>query len=128
MQWFDMTMFWILAEVDDAAPANGAPESGLFGNFPMIIVMLVVLFYFMIIRPETRKKKKQQAELESLKKNDRVVTIGGIYGSVVSVNREADEIVLKVDESSGAKIRISVTAVSRLITDKDDTDSKQSGK
>ena len=48
-----------------------------------------MLFYFLMIRPERRKQATHRSLLEGLKKNDRVVTIGGIYGVVMNVQRDA---------------------------------------
>jgi preprotein translocase subunit YajC len=73
------------------------------------------LYYFMILRPERRKQQNVQSRLEALKKNDRVVTIGGIYGVVVNVNRESDEVTLKIDEATNAKMRVTIGAVARIL-------------
>ncbi len=80
------------------------------------------LFYFIIIRPESTKRKAQQALLDGVKKNDRVVTIGGIRGIVASVNRDSDEVVIKVDESTGTKIRLSIGSVAQVVNDSADND------
>ena len=82
---------------------------------PLILIM--VLFYFMLIRPERNKQKAHQALLESLKKNQRVVTVGGIYGVVTGVQRDADEITLKIDEATNTKIRVTVASVARVLDD-----------
>ncbi len=55
--------------------------------------------------------------LSGVKKNDRVVTIGGVYGVVANVNREADEITLKVDESTNTKLRVTLSSVARVLGD-----------
>lgn len=128
MQWINWDILWLLAQNGDGGGNGGGDGRGPAIPPLALIMLLVVVFYLIIIRPESRKRKAQQAQLEALKKNDRVVTIGGIYGTVASVNREADEVVLKIDEASGVKIRVSVTAISRLVTDKDDADSKTAKK
>ncbi|MFV2068159.1 MAG: preprotein translocase subunit YajC [Pirellulales bacterium] len=79
------------------------------------LVMIGALFYFMLIRPERKKQKAHKALLDALKKNDRVVTIGGIYGVVTNVQRDADEVTIKVDESQNTKLRITFGAVARVI-------------
>jgi preprotein translocase subunit YajC len=79
---------------------------------PMLVAMFL-LFYVLLIRPQRKEQKNRQAMLDNLKKNDRVVTIGGIYGTVTSVRREADEITIKVDDST--KLRVTVSAVSRVL-------------
>ena len=88
----------------------------------MIILALGALFYFIIIRPESTKRKAQQALLDGVKKNDRVITVGGIHGTVASVNRDVDEVVIKVDESTGTKIRVSISSIVQVVTDSSDND------
>lgn len=110
----NMPLFELLAQ---AAPkAESAPENG--GGIIQLLIPVfaaVALYYFMILRPERRKQQTVQNRLESLKKNDRVVTIGGIYGVVVNVNRESDEVTLKIDEATNAKMRVTIGAVARII-------------
>jgi len=87
------------------------------GSLIYLLLGLGVLFYFMVLRPESKKRKAQQAQLEALKKNDRVVTIGGIHGVVINVHREADEVIVRVDEATGTKIRVSIGSIARVVTD-----------
>jgi preprotein translocase subunit YajC len=86
----------------------------LLGNPLVMIVPIFILFFFMILRPQRRQQQEVRKMLENLKKNDRVVTIGGIRGSVLSVNRDIDEIVIKVDDTT--KLRMTVSAISRVET------------
>ena len=51
----------------------------------IMIVLLIAIFYFMMIRPEKKRRKKEQDMLASLKKGDRVCTIGGIYATIESI-------------------------------------------
>ena len=51
----------------------------------MMLVLMVGIFYFMLIRPEKKKNKEMEAMRSSLKVGDRVTTIGGIYGTIVSI-------------------------------------------
>jgi preprotein translocase subunit YajC len=53
--------------------------------------------------------------LGALKKNDRVVTVGGMYGVVTNVHFEADEVTLKVDESNNTKIRVTLGSIARVL-------------
>ena len=80
------------------------------------------LFYFIIIRPQRREQQQRKQLLKEIKKNDRVVTIGGIYGVVTNVKRENDEVTIKVDESSNTKLRITFSSISRVITDDSSSD------
>jgi len=63
--------------------------------------------------------RKQRELLDNVKKNDRVITVSGIIGTVSSVDREQDRVVLKVDESSNAKITFTLASVNRVLTDSD---------
>jgi preprotein translocase subunit YajC len=101
----------------DGAP--GAPAGGggsAFGTlFPLLMIGL--LFYFILLRPERRKHKEHANLLSNLKKNDKVVTIGGIYGKVFDVQREQDRVTLKIDEATNTKIDVTFAAIARVIID-----------
>lgn len=90
----------------------------------MLPAFLIIgaLFYFMIMGPERRKQKQQRAMIESIKKNDRVVTIGGIYGTVANVQREDDKVTLTVDEATNTKLRVTFGAIARVLGDETDAD------
>ncbi len=62
----------------------GEGEGGT-GTFMIMMVLMIVVFYFFMIRPQMKKSKDQKSFRESLKKGDRVVTIGGIHGKVLEV-------------------------------------------
>jgi preprotein translocase subunit YajC len=86
-------------------------------------IAIAFLFYFMLIRPQRREQVRRQAMLAALKKNDRVVTIGGIYGVVTSVRREKDEVIIRVDENNDTKIRVQVGAIGRVLEAEDSNES-----
>ena len=96
----------------DAAPSGGGGLSLIPG-----FVLIGIVFYFMLVMPERRKQRAHRALLDQLKKNDRVVTIGGIYGMVTNVQRDADEVTIKVDEATNTKLRVTFNAISRVIID-----------
>jgi len=108
-----LLLIWPILLAQDPQPGGGG--SGFGSIFPALALIMVV-FYFMLIRPEQNKRKAHQALLNSLKKNDRVVTVGGIYGVVTNVQRDGDEVTIKVDESNNTKIRITFGSVARVIT------------
>ena len=85
--------------------------------FVLMVAMLGGLFYFMILRPQRREQARRVDMLSAIKKNDRVVTIGGLYGVVANVNREADEVTLKVDETTNTKLRVTLSSVARVLGD-----------
>ncbi len=82
------------------------------GQIIMIIIMFVVMYFLLFRGP--RKQQKEQAKMRSsIQKNDRVLTIGGIYGTVLDVNDK--EVTIKIDEATNAKMKISLSAVSSKI-------------
>jgi preprotein translocase subunit YajC len=99
-----------------ALPLAQADRGGSLGAMLMPIVMIMVLAYFLLLRPERQKQAQQRAMLEALKKDDRVVTFGGIYGVVTNVQREADKVTLKIDENTGAKLQITLGSIARVLS------------
>jgi preprotein translocase subunit YajC len=98
----------------DGPPATGVDE--LF-HFVFPIVMILALLYFVVLRPQRREQAKQQAMLAELKKNDRVLTAGGIFGVVTNVHREANEVTIKVDETTNTKLRVTLGSITRVLGD-----------
>ena len=85
-----------------------------------LIVMIGVLFYFMVLRPETQRRSDQDKMQTDLKKNDRVITIGGIHGVVTNVAAGGtDEVTIRVDDKTDTKIRITRTAIQKVVDAKD---------
>ena len=116
MQIFDQTRIVAQLAVADSKPPAG-PLELLITYFPMILI--VVAAWFLLYRPERERMRKQRELLSNVKKNDRVITASGIVGTVSSVDREQDRVVLKVDESSNAKITFTLASVNRVLTDSD---------
>ena len=77
-------MFYFLA---DAATGTGTevPAGGGLGSTIIMLVIMVAVFYFMLIRPENKRKKEAEQMRSSVKTGDRITTIGGITGTVVTV-------------------------------------------
>lgn len=121
---------WLLADAaGDAAPAADKAKDQAQGGNPMLSILtlfapLILLFYFLILRPEKRKQADHKSLLSTIKKNDRVVTIGGIYGIVANVQPEADRVTLKIDETSNAKIDVTFNAIARVIVEQEEAEKK----
>lgn len=97
--------------------AQDAVDAPWFLTGPWIPFLLIgIMFYFLMIRPERKKREEMSGMRANLKKNDRVVTIGGIHGVVVNA-QGADDITLRVDESTNTRIRIRRAAVDQVIVD-----------
>ncbi len=103
---------------------EAAPASPFELPLPLLVAMMFGLFYFIVLRPQQSKEKKFRSMLEDLKEKDRVVTIGGIHGVVTNVQRDRDEVTIRIDESTGTKIRVGTSAIARLVTDDDKNEKK----
>ena len=83
---------------------------------PLVLVFILMIFMLLFsFRSKQKQEKQRQALLKAVKRGDRVQTIGGILGTVVEVRDQDDEIVVKVDESSNAKIRFIRAAIARVV-------------
>ncbi|QDT05849.1 preprotein translocase subunit YajC [Rubripirellula lacrimiformis] len=114
----------LLAQADAAAgdAAVADPGTGSSGDFlsPFLLPAgLLFLFYFIVIAPERKKKAAEANLMSSLKKNDRVVTIGGIHGVIAAVSADNDVVTLRIDESGNTRIKVNRSAISRIVTDKE---------
>ena len=102
----------------DGSPVNGetteAPRGGgmASGQLIMIIAMFVIMYFLLFRGP--RKQQKEQAKMRSsIQKNDKILTIGGIYGTVLDV--KDNEITIKIDESTNAKMKVSLNAIASKV-------------
>ncbi|MGD9858346.1 MAG: preprotein translocase subunit YajC [Planctomycetaceae bacterium] len=102
--------FWpsfclLLAQAPDAPPADGGqPPNPLF-QMLLIFAPIVVLWYLLVLKPQNKERSKRQDMLKALKKNDPVVTIGGIMGTVVNVTEDGEEVTVRVDDNTRLKLR-----------------------
>jgi len=114
----------LLAADASGAPAAGAGGAGAGGANPqqyapnpflwlVPMVLIMVVFFWMSHRAEKKRAKERQDMLDGLKPEDKVVTIGGIYGKVVKVRD--DGIVLRVDNDKDVRITVSRGAVGRKV-------------
>jgi preprotein translocase subunit YajC len=79
------------------------------------VLLIIVLYVLMIQRPQKREQAARQALLKSLKKNDRVLTSSGIYGVVTSVQADADEVTIRVDEATNTKLRMRLASIAHVL-------------
>ena len=85
-----------------AQGAAGAPEASPMWSFVVPMIFMVVIFYFLLIRPQQRKAKEHKALLENLKKGDRVITNGGLIGTIINI--EDPLVIIEVSD----KVRVEV--------------------
>ncbi len=75
----------------------------------ILLLVIFVIFYFVLIRPQQKQQKEYKDMLGSLKKNDQVVTVGGVHGTIVNMKEKT--LVIRVDDST--RLEIDRTAVTR---------------
>jgi preprotein translocase subunit YajC len=122
MVFFNLSHFEIGLPSVLLAQAEQPSPPGLTSMLPGLIAIMV-FFYFLILRPQKNKEQALRTMVTNLKEKDRVVTIGGILGVVTNVQRDRDEVTIRVDEATGTKIRVNSSAISRVITDENNAES-----
>jgi len=78
---------------------------------PWLLLVLMVVMIFILFRGPRKKQQEHKKMVQSLEKNDKVRTIGGIIGTVVDI--KGDEITLKIDESNNTKIKVAPSAIGK---------------
>ncbi len=89
---------------------SGAGQ-GLLGLWPMLLI--IVVMWFFMIRPQMKRQKELKAFRDSLKKGDKIVTTGGIYGKVVEIN----DFSILMEVEGGVKLKVDKSAVIKDMTD-----------
>ena len=111
---------WILLAQTSAPagpPANApggasAAPGDMTGPF-LALMLAIVVFYVFLFRGQKKERQKHEQMLNSLKKNDRVLTIGGLYGTVVEARDQ--DVVVKVDENNNVKVRFHRSAIKEVV-------------
>ncbi len=86
---------------------------GSLSQFLLLFAPLVVIWYFLVIRPQQQQKRKIRDMLANLKTGDRIVTSGGIYGTIVSFRNG----IVQVQVASQVKLDIARSAITGLVTE-----------
>ncbi len=104
--------------------AGGGEAEGGGGGFSMLLMFgaIIVVFYFFMIRPQQKKQKQEKMFRENLGKGDKIMTIGGVYGRILSSN--PDDAFLMVEIDNGVKIKVEKSAVKPLPQEVEDKKKK----
>jgi preprotein translocase subunit YajC len=106
-----------------------AQGTGIFDQNALIqflpLILIFVVFYFLLIRPQQRKAKDQRTMLDALRRGDRVVTGGGIIGTVARVDN-AEEIT--VDIAEGVRVRVLRSTISSVLAKPDPAAAREAAK
>jgi len=106
-----MNMFVLPLLMAPPAGAEAAGPGGLLTSF-LPLIAIIAIFYLLIIRPQSKKRKETEKMLSALKKGDKVVTIGGLHGTVQSVKDTT--VIIKADDN--VKLEFLRSAVSTVVT------------
>jgi len=109
-----ITMFTEIAFAMGGAPGGGAEQQGIGGMVASFLplILIFVIFYFLLIRPQSKKAKEHKQLLDNLKKGDKVMTTGGIYGVIEDI--DANAVVLKVGIKDDLKIKVNRSYIAGL--------------
>ena len=121
-----MSFIQFLLEAGGEAAAGGnqpVPQGGGFGMLVPLILIVIIMYFFMI-RPQSKKQKETQRMIDALKKGDKVVTIGGIHGTIAQTKEKT--VVVKVDDNT--KLEFNRTAIATVIVDKPVVEDKKDKK
>ncbi len=91
-------------------PQGGSPEGSLISTLIMF-TLIIAIFYFMILRPQQKRQKDRQKMLDADKKGDKVVTSGGMHGTVAGI----DEKSILVQVAENVKLKFDRTAIAAVV-------------
>ncbi|MCF7805747.1 MAG: preprotein translocase subunit YajC [Candidatus Marinimicrobia bacterium] len=95
--------------------AEGQEPSLLMSLLPIIIIFAII--YFLMIRPQSKRQKEKEQMLEALKKGDRVVTAGGIHGTIEGFREKEGQVILRI--AKDVKINVTRNSISSTVGDDD---------
>lgn len=104
-------MFISTAWAQGAGAAGGGLLGGIEGFLP--IVLIFVVFYFLLIRPQQKRAKQHREMLTNIRRGDRVITGGGLYGTVTKVVSET-EVVVQIAEA--VKVRVARGTIAEVVS------------
>lgn len=106
-------MFSIANAAEASSFSNMLAESPIAGFIPFILIFAV--FYFFIIRPQVKKQKQHQEVINNLKRGDKIITNGGILGTITKI--EETQNIFHVEISPNVKIKLLKNAVASMVID-----------
>lgn len=105
-------MYFTIMHVLLMAGGSGAGNANPLAMW-LPIILIFAIMYFLIFRPQAKKQKQHQAMIESIKKGDRVITAGGIYGTVSGLKEKENTLIVKIDDN--VKIEIARNSISKKL-------------
>ena len=96
---------------------QASAPTGLFGNPLLLMTVVLGIFYVMLFLPQQKQRKRLKEMLAALKAGDKVITNGGIYGTVNGI--DGDSVILKISSEPQVKIRIARAAIAQVEASED---------
>lgn len=115
--------FQVTTQPGTAPAATGGADPNATGGlssmliFMPLMVLMMLVFMSLTSKPQQKEQQRVKQLLENLKKNDKVVTAGGIVGSVVNVNSDAEYVTLRIDETNNTKMQVLKQSIVRILKD-----------
>jgi preprotein translocase subunit YajC len=107
---------WAYAQATGSAPTGGG---GIFGpnaiTSLMPFIAMFAIFYFLLIRPQQKKQRELRQMLQNLKRGDRVITSGGIYGTIIKIRND----IIHLEIADQVRVRINKSAISDVVAEAD---------
>jgi len=98
-----------------ASGAGGAQQSNPLMNF-LPLIAIIAIMYFLLLRPQAKKQKEHRALLEALEKGDKIISTGGLVGTIAGIKEKESTILVKIAEN--VKVEMSRAAVAQVIKKK----------
>ncbi len=95
-----------------------APQGNPMMQFLPLLIIMFAIMYFLIIRPQKQKEKKRLELISNVRKQDKIVTTGGVHGVVASVKE--NEVIVRVDDAKDVKIKIDKSAITSVSAPRDE--------
>jgi preprotein translocase subunit YajC len=100
-------------------PAAPAQQQSSPLNPLVMLLPLGLLFYLIVYRPQKQEERKRQEKLNQLERNTRVLTSGGMYGTVVSIDKDAKTVLVRLGNDPGVKVEFARTAIVQVFAEAD---------
>ena len=102
----------------DLLYAQAQQGGGIAAFLPFILIMFII--YFLMIRPQTKRQKEKDAMRTNLKKGDKVITMGGIYGTIQGFKEKNRLVIIKVDNNTNLTInKTSIVGLAKQVNDQE---------
>ena len=95
-----------------------SPQGNPMMQFLPLLIIMFAIMYFLIIRPQKTKEKKRLELISNVRKQDRIVTTGGVHGVVTSVKE--NEVLIRVDDAKDVKLKIDKSAITSVTAPRDE--------